>query len=55
MVPIYAPMLQKTIPLAPIHLFTKQIASTFVVSRIVDPQLIAILFASSFYAATFFH
>ena len=40
---------QKTIPLAPIHPFTKQIRSTFMVSRIIAPKIIGIVFSSSSY------
>ena len=35
----------KTILLAPIHLFTKQIASTFIVSRI-NPKIVKIILTS---------
>ena len=35
---------QKAIPLAPIYLFTKQIVATFVVSEIIDPKFVKIVF-----------
>ena len=38
-------------PLAPIHTFTKQIHSTFIVSRIIDQHLVAICFTNSSHAA----
>ena len=39
MAPVCMSMLEKPSPLAPIHSFTKQIASTFIVSIIVYPKL----------------
>ena len=44
---------QKTIPLAPIHPFTKQMVRTFIVPRIVDPKLIQIVFTCFSYEALF--
>ena len=44
MAPVCAPTLEKPSPLAPIHLFAKQIVRTFIVSRIIDPKLVQIIF-----------
>ena len=49
MASICAPMLKKLSPLHPFT-FVYQTNSTFIVSRTVDPHLVAILFTSSSYA-----
>ena len=43
MAPVSCAHARKTIPMAPIHPFTKKMVRTFIVSRIVDPKLVQII------------